>query len=142
MADPPVTSNWNVELIPGEDRVFMRVHKQYWAKGPLSPSCFKDQPEPGAGMSTDWSKYSTPARTRAGKGQARAHLYGVIAMSVSKIRAIAEPTRQEVVHDPEPNNQAHSLVLGDKPPRVRLLFLRECDCKVEIHCDDHVEGPE
>ena len=120
----------------------MRVHRQYWVKGPLSPSCFKDLPNPGSGMSTDWSKYRTAATTRFAKGEANAPNYGVVSLSVERIRAISEPTRQQVLHDPVPDNRAHSLVVGDKPPRVRVLFLRECDCQVVIHCDDPVTNPE
>lgn len=141
MADPAVATDWPIEEIPCDDRVFMRIHQQYWAKGPLGPSCFKDQPEPGDGMSVDWSKYSSAVRTRLGKGRERASNYGVVVLSVAKIRAITEPHRQTVVHDPEPHNRSHSLVEGEKTPRVRLLLLRECDCDVVIHCDDPVEVP-
>lgn len=83
-------------------------------------------------MSTDWSKYSSPEDTRA-----RAAVPGenaVIALRAGDVRRIASlivrhrPVQPGTVVDGRliPPNRAHTDVVGDKTPEVRLRLLRAC----------------
>lgn len=108
---------WPGEEIPNEHSVFMRVHKNYLnAAGELIPGVFRDQ---GAGMSTDWEKYSTAEETRA---RSKSPLdNGVIKLSVGSMRLIEGLT---VEHEPIEINRAHSEVFGQKTPEARVKLLR------------------
>ena len=117
-----VSVPWPIEEIPDADRLFMRVHQVFIRNGEVRSACFKDQPRPGTGMSTDWSRYSTPERTRAG-GPKPPSLYAVVALNVGEVRRIPD---QRVVHDPLTDNRAHTLVhgpKGDAHPQIRLQYL-------------------
>jgi hypothetical protein len=97
------------ENIPDEDRLFHRVHIDIvrTSGGKLGPKCFRDSS--GKGMSTDWSKYSSPERTRMGNGTHKAKNYGVTALGVGRVRQIDQ---LQVVHDPTDDNDAHTNILG------------------------------
>ena len=97
------------EYIPDDDRLYYRVHINFVASngGKIGPNCFHDPT--GRGMSTDWSKYATPERTRNAKGPERATQYGISQLPVGRVRQIDELS---VVHAPEEDNDAHSHVLG------------------------------
>jgi hypothetical protein len=54
---------------PDEDALYRWVHQQWFSKktGGVSPTFFKNAPDPPGGrqgMSTDWSRYSTPEESR------------------------------------------------------------------------------
>lgn len=116
---------WPKESIPDEGTLYMRAHRVFLTSHrELRPGVFRDH---GGGMSTDWCKYSTPAQTRA-----RARVpedNGVIRLHVKGVRHI-EPLLVE--HDPRPDNRAHTEVIGEKTPEVRLNLLRIA--RWEISC--------
>ena len=115
MADEQV-EDWPRETVPNVDDLFMRVHRSYIQQGELIPGVFRDR---GSSMSTDWSKYSTPAETRQ-----RARLpneNSVIALNAGEVRQIRDLT---VSHSPVPGNRSHTDVLGEKDAEVRLKLLR------------------
>lgn len=106
---------WPIELIPNEHFLFMRIHASYMKFGdPLG--AFKDIE---GGMSTDWEKYSTPQQTR---DRARIpNQNGIVKLNAGKIR---ELQGMSVTHTPEPMNQAHSEVFGEKTPEMRVKLYR------------------
>jgi hypothetical protein len=107
---------WPVEEIPDADQIYMRVHKMYAPTGELKPGAFRDQQ---GGMSADWEEYATPEDTR---NRARNPAdNGVIGMTVGDVRAIESLT---VVHEPLPENRAHTEVFGEKDPEVRVKLRR------------------
>ncbi len=119
---------WPKEDIPDHASVFMRIHKSYMIGGDVPPNAFHDR---GGGMSVDWDKYSTPLETRNRARTPSAN--AVISMIVGEIRKIQalvvdhDPI-QENSFDEEGNpltpNQAHSEVIGEKTPEVRLKLSR------------------
>jgi hypothetical protein len=109
---------WDVENIPEGDFVFMRVHKNNAPNGELLLAAFRDQ---GAGMSTDWEKYSTAEQTRNRAGRSKPSDNGVIKLSVTGIRRIE---KLSVVHEPLTDNRAHTEVFGEKNERSRMLLNR------------------
>ena len=123
MADSGGLTDWPTELIPDHDRLYMRVHRNHQVNGTLSPGAFRDQPPGGErpGMSTDWSRYSTPESTlrRARKPEDN----GVVEMLVGHVRAIPNLL---VEHTPLPDNRAHTDVFGQKDVEVRVLLQRAC----------------
>ncbi|SRR5258706_10211100 len=110
-----VEQDWEIELIPDADRIFMRIHRQ-WLKpdGTVAPGAFKDQ---GDSMSTDWDKYRTAQEARTA---ARVPVdNAVISMNVGKVRTIPNT---KVQHDPMPDNRAHTGVIGPKTSKERVLY--------------------
>ena len=106
---------WPVEQIPNEDFLFMRIHACYLEFGePLG--AFKDI---GVGMSTDWEKYSTAQETRDRARNPKKN--GIIKLNAGKVR---ELDGLSVGHTPEPENQAHSEVFGEKTPQIRVKLNR------------------
>jgi hypothetical protein len=97
------------EEIPDGDQLYYRVHANFvlHTNGKLGPNCFKEKG--GNGLSADWSKYSTPERTRNGMGVEKAANYGIVSLPVGVVRRIEALT---VVHAPRETNDAHSLVQG------------------------------
>lgn len=72
-------------------------------------------------MSVDWSKYASPAETRAGGGKPPTE-YAVVALIAGQVRQIEGQT---VGHDPLPGNRAHSQAFGDKnPSEIRVKYRR------------------
>jgi hypothetical protein len=97
----------------------MRVHIRTFANNAkLSTGAYKNH---NLGMSTDWEKYSTPGQTQQ-RGRKAAPEYGVVAMFVAEVRLVPGQT---VEHEPEPENRAHTEVVGEKDEEVRVL-LRRC----------------
>ena len=109
---------WPVEHVPDEDKLFMRVHKNWCPGGELGPGVFRDH---GPGMSTDWEKYSTPEDSR-NRAKCPAE-NGVLSLVVGAVRAIP-PLAVQHSPDAETMNRAHTDVLGPKGPRVRIMLLR------------------
>jgi hypothetical protein len=115
MAEEPELS-WPVEIIPGTDELFMRVHRTFVVNGNLIPGVFRDH---GGSMSTDWNKYSTSNDTLARSKKPADN--GVIGMNVGEVRAV-QPL--EVIHKPLTDNRAHADVSGEKSTEVRVKLLR------------------
>ena len=103
----------------------MGVHKT-WVKpdGDVSPAAFKNH---GNGMSTDWSRYSTPEQTRDRRRKPRENL--VVQMEVERVREIPG---QSVEHSPLPENRAHTDVLGEKDPEARVMLRRAATIVVPL----------
>lgn len=126
------------EHIPDADLLFYRVHVSLVkaSGGKIRPNCFRD---PGDGMSTDWSKYSTPERTRLGKGPEKAPSYGVVALHVERVRQIEALS---VVHAPTDDNDAHAHVLGlgvdELLTQQRAELYDACDRRWTIAPEDPV----
>lgn len=111
--------DWAVEPIPGEERLYYRVHKTSLNDTGVRPGAFRDV---GSSMSTDWEKYSTPEESRA---RARTPAdNAIVSLLTGGVRKIP-PLRVEHSPDPELNNRAHTDVFGNKKaPRVRVMLRR------------------
>lgn len=127
-----MSEHWQPEPIPDDERLFMRVHKQYLKPNRVSIHCFRnhvDEQSGRPGMSTDWSKYATAEECRA--RARRPSDNGVIELRVGQVRQIPGQT---VEHTPIqgrsgfPDNRAHTDVFGPKEddPEVQTLFARVC----------------
>lgn len=118
-------SAWPKEEIPDSDRLFMRVHRIFVQGRGLAPGVFRDHE---TGMSTDWEKYATSRETleRARKPGDN----GVISFVTGAVRSIAE---LQVEHEPlYPDHRAHTEILGQKSPEVRLKLLRLTSWEVPL----------
>lgn len=109
---------WVVEDIPDQDGLYYRVHQDLCPEGVLTPTAFRAYDD---GMSTDWTKYSTPSQSlNRAKTPTK---NGLVELQAGSVRNIAPLT---VVHDPDHahKNRAHTLVKGpineDVEIRVRL----------------------
>ena len=82
-------------------------------------------------MSTDWDKYSTAEETQRRVKSSLPEENGVVRLNVGGVRAI-KPLSVE--HEPEPDNRAHTAVLGDKKkdPEVRLKLQRLAEWVIRI----------
>lgn len=112
------------ENIPNKSTLYRWVHFEMYEDEDetLSPMTFENQ---DGGMSTDWSKHSSPndtrERVRNFKPKREPKDYGVISLNVGKVRAIE---KQIVEHTPKPSNLAHTDVFGDKSPKIKILYSR------------------
>jgi hypothetical protein len=122
-----VTTLWEIEHIPDEDLLYMRAHKMYLTDGRLSHGVFRLSPD-GSGMSTNWSKYSTPDKTRQ-EGNKPPEVYAVISMNVGDVRHIPG---QAVQHVPLADNRAHAEVAGEKNTEVRFRFMKICRIEIPL----------
>ena len=107
------------ETVPDDARLFMRVHDQHIDKaGKLRPGVFRDQ---GAGMSTDWSKYSSAedSRSRARKPFEN----GVISIAAGDTRRVRGLTVEHTPYNAEPPHARHVDVCGEKDEEVRMRLL-------------------
>jgi len=104
------------------------INRVFITGGDVTPNAFRDQ---GPGMSVDWNKYSTPleTRNRARNPSANA-VISMIAGEIRKIEALVvdhDPI-QENSFDEKGNrlnpNRAHSEVIGEKTPEVRMKLSR------------------
>ena len=129
MADE-LENSWEPEEIPDEDELYMRIYKDFFLPdGTVAPGAFRDQ---GGGMSTNWSRYSDPQTTRQGSPRHPPEAYGVISMSVGKVRNIPD---QIVQHSPDwaNNNRAHTDVIGNKKTiGVRERFVECSNIRIRI----------
>lgn len=144
---------WPIEYIPNEDKLHCRVHKAFLKNNDESPSAsaFKNTPEDGDNLSTDWSKYSTPEQCREIVSKMihaktmlpkRPDDYFVYSFGVEAIRRIL-PIKPGVLHDPifnhpevinQPNNRAHSIIRtsregNDNYFRLELVRIGEWSIK-------------
>jgi hypothetical protein len=136
-----MSETWPIENIPGEDLLYMRVHRNYIQNGEPIPGVFQNHGEgEQEGMSTDWSKYSTAEQTKL-RAANPAWKGGVIQMIVGDVRRIP---RQTVEHAPLPDNQAHTNVKGPKKgvegTQVRYLFMKIWKWAIK-HEDDGLASP-
>jgi hypothetical protein len=121
-----MSEHWPTEQIPDVDLLFMRVHKNDIQNGQPIPGVFKNRGEgEQEGMSTDWSKYSTPEQTKL-RAINQAWRGGVIQIVVGEVRKVP---RQTVEHAPLRENRAHTNVKGPKKggiegTQIRYLFMR------------------
>jgi hypothetical protein len=129
-------SKWPVEVIPDDDELFMRVHRRWFNEaGDLDAGCFQNHPKKSGGMSTDWSRYSTPGETRRRAQRSEPADNVVVALSVGRIRVIPGQT---VIHAPiqdEPDsadNRAHTEVFGPKNAETRIHFLRAYRLEISL----------
>ncbi|WP_439882665.1 hypothetical protein ACSX1A_05735 [Pontibacter sp. MBLB2868] len=124
---------WEIEEIPDIDTVHCRVHKQFYSSKTKKPSAsaFRNTPEDGTNLSSDWSKYASAIDCRNFVSKLIHHKTGnfrnpedyvVYSFSVKKLREL-NTIKQQVLHDPifndperehEPNNRAHSIIEGSK----------------------------
>lgn len=134
-----------VELIPDEDKVYLRVSGNLFEGQEYSPSIIRQQG--GDGISVDWSHYSEPEDClRRGKVEKD----GVVSFNAGCVRALHipiedMPSHLSVVHKPEPDNQAHSLIvrLPDKKRKIEIKMIRNLvySCiNLEIHCPTMVDN--
>ena len=120
----PLTS-WEIEEIPNIDSqgneylLYRHIHKTFIkVKEPdrISPSAFKD--EHGRGVSTDWSKYSTPRDTQMRKKTHPPEEYGVVSLLIRKIRENEVLKDLSIEHSPiqksvsDKGNRAHTDIKG------------------------------
>ena len=118
MADAEIAQNWPEEPIAVAEVLYMRVHRSFVSAGQLQVGVFRDQ---GDNMSTDWQKYATPAETRArAKVPADNGVIAMVAGDIANIDGLSVRHRPDIVRQ----NRAHTGVIGDKSPRVRLLLGR------------------
>jgi hypothetical protein len=130
---------WEKETIPNEATLYCFVHKANvdYKKGNVPrAAAFQNTPKEGDNLSSDWAKYSTPIETKERVGKQLKHNsenfknandYGVLQLNVGVLRS--EDYKQKIEHDPifndpdvlgVPNNQAHSIIIGEKDEEVRL----------------------
>lgn len=119
--------SWEIEHIPDEDLLFLRIHHVHITGERISVAAFT----PHSGLSTDWSKYATAEWTRGNAGPSAtgkprpAENYGVAFFIVGAVRAILEAP-VKVQHKPLPKNRAHTdieFAEGDKE-QVRVALGR------------------
>jgi hypothetical protein len=104
-----------VESIPDDDELYRRVPpNRFNSAGRPIPGAFT---EFRGGMSTDWSKYATPAQSLAGSRDPKN--FGIVSLDVGAVRALS----LSVAHTPRPFNQAHADVTGiGDDPEIRLAL--------------------
>ena len=126
-----MSDRWPIEDIPDTDRLYMRVHRQWFKDERIAPGFFRNLPDEATGaMSTDWDKYATPEQTRQRARQPE--LNAVIELVVGEVRRVPE---QVVRHTPIqghptlPDNRAHTDVAGPKKSadlEIQDTFSRIC----------------
>ena len=141
-----IPTKWTVEQVPNDAQLFVRVHKsKIEEKDPTTiglpkPSAFKNTPETGPDLSSDWEKYSTPEESRARIG--KEYRYGkieefknpsdffIVSLNVQDIYNLN--AEQKIEHSPRqdnfpdeldgsPWNRSHCSIIGDfEERRVRI----------------------
>ena len=119
------------QKIPDKDHLYKRVHKIHVINGKLNLGMVFINID--GGMSTDWSKFSTPNKTRDRviENNKNPHDFGVIIMKVKLVREIKD---QLVIHTPDniKNNPAHTDVTGEKDAEAQVLFNRISTWAIKI----------
>lgn len=129
---------WVKEEVPDEAILYCYVHNNGEVNsktGDPYERAFRNTPyETGTDKSSDWNKYSTPEETRQRLANQPKHSggfknpddYSILQLSVKTIRV--EIPSQTIEHDPIqddavlPDNRAHTKIIGNKDPEVRLKF--------------------
>jgi hypothetical protein len=129
------------EFIPDEDKLYCFIHQANvnYKTGKPRAAAFQNTPKTGDNLSCDWSKYTTPEETRLRVGKQfkagttefkNPDLYGVVSLNVGIMRF--PELGQRVEHDPifntpeitgQPNNVAHSIIIGEKDEEIRLKMV-------------------
>ena len=74
-----ISTKWAVEQVPDDAYLFVRVHKSKIEQknaptiGIPKAGAFKNTPETGPDLSSDWNKYSTPQQSREQIGKEYRH---------------------------------------------------------------------
>jgi hypothetical protein len=127
------------ETIPNEATLYCFVNKanvDYKRGNVPRAAAFQNTPKDGDNLSSDWAKYSSAEETKARVGRQlkfnsdifkNPEDFGVLQMNVGFLRS--DNYKQKIEHDPifndpeilgTPNNQAHSIIIGEKDEEVRL----------------------
>ncbi len=128
-------------IIPNEDDVYCYIHKDNISKtGKPRSAAFQNTPRDGDNLSCDWSQYTSPEETKARIGKQfrtrttefkNPNLFGISRFKVDDLR---QKVMQKVEHDPifsdpeilgQPNNYAHSIIIGEKDEETRLKMADE-----------------
>jgi hypothetical protein len=138
------------ETIPDDATLYCFVHKanvDYKRGNVPRAAAFQNTPKEGDNLSSDWSKYSSAEETRARVGKQfkfnseifkNPDDFCVLQMNVGILRS--EDYKQKIEHDPifndpeivgTPNNQAHSIIIGEKDEEVRLKMQSICSWVIE-----------
>jgi hypothetical protein len=133
---------WELEFIPDTDKVYCFVHSLANVNpktGKPRAAAFHNTPKQGDNLSCDWEKYSTPQETKARIGQQfktgttefkNPNLFAIVEFTTGVLRT--EEYNQQIEHDPIlnnpeivgiPNNQAHSIIIGEKDEETRLKMV-------------------
>ncbi len=116
-----------VEEIPNEDSLYYRIHKNDVIGCDVVPGAFRERGEgEQKGMSTDWSRYATPAESINMSPDGiipinREATHGIISLPVGQVRAI---DCLFVEHNPLAWNQAHAHILGIPPKKPSSTEVR------------------
>lgn len=125
MAEEIPLTNWEIEEIPdldplGQEYVLYRCIYETFIKEKaldrISPSAFKD--EKNLGVSTDWSKYSTPKEAQLRERRHSPEKYGVVSLKILEIRESEILKELSIEHSPlqktgsNKGNRAHTDIMG------------------------------
>jgi hypothetical protein len=114
---------WPVEVIPDDDSLYYRIHEVNVRNGEILPVAFR---EIGAGMSTDWNKYSTPKESLARAKNPNKN--GIVSFVVLNLR---NDLNLSVEHTPTDKNRSHTNVIGiDDESRLKMLNI--CEWEITI----------
>ena len=131
------------EEIPDKDHLYYRIHKNNLIGDEVAPGSFREQGDGDArSMSTDWSKYSTPALSLSRSRVPANNL--IVSFGVGQIRDTGLRVNHRPLFDPSDpknivtNNQSHSDVVGlgdskalKKKYRLDLMELYTLELPVE-----------
>lgn len=108
-----------IEDIPDEDLVYRRVHKKLFSFPQPAYSVIFNVNNPG--MSTDWSKYSSPKETRNRAEMSTPEDNGVISLQTGEVRNI---NKLLVNYSPTKKNRAHSIIIGKRTEEIVIALSR------------------
>ena len=100
-------TNLRADQVGRDEDLWRRIHKDHFIEGRITTAAFK-----GREMSVDI------ARLRNGMSETLENGLGIASFSST----VAFENGQKVDSDPLIDNQAHALVIGDKPRRVLRAF--------------------
>jgi len=124
--------NFEVEAIPDDDFLFMRVHENDFRNEKPVPGAFRNQPKGAVGMSVDWSKHCSPNDTRS-RGSQPSHKYTIIKFTAGAARRIPNQTvEHKPVNPPDLPNQAHAEVVGEKTTAAREQYMRIWELEITL----------
>jgi hypothetical protein len=136
---------WKIEEIPYYNCLWVRIHQSFISKDTFPrASAFSNTPKDGDNLSADWCKYASvnsaklliDKQTKANGNFKVSTEFKMWQFNVGDIISKLVP-KQVVEHNPifsnpekigQPNNRAHSKIIGDKPEnsaefRINLLKL-------------------
>ena len=135
-----MAQNQEKKHIIDDDDVYCYVHKSNISKtGKPRAAAFQNTPREGDNLSCDWRAYTTPEDTKARIGKQfrtgttefkNPDIFGISQFKVKHLRVLE--LGQKVEHDPifsepeilgQPNNYAHSIIIGEKDEETRLKMV-------------------